>query len=349
MDQQVHALAQLVHGIGHGPAVERCLVVGQVGDRPSLGLHPETEGDAAVRDGTGHHLGRADGEVLRADVHGDDLAVELIHVDREDRRLDGRPQGVAQRPLHLGRPVQREARSGVVQRAEEWDAEDVVEVQMGEQCRGLQGRAHGAGLLVQDVTQGAQAGAQIEDERVVSVDIDDETRGVPAEAPVAVPRARTRSPHAVERDVHWRDVTSAPPAPPPGPPRTARPQPNRRPQHNRRTGADRRTIGRSPRPPVPPPPARSARRRQGQPQAPASVGPAHVTAAERVEQPAPSPAGPIRRRCPAVGPWGRFARGRGSTGPSGTAPGAEPTERDSGHSRGRGACTPWRRGRTSPG
>ena len=53
-------------------------------------------------------------------------------------------------------------------------------------------------------------GAQVDDERLVALDVDDEARGVPPVAPVAIPRARARPPHAVERDVHPRDVT--PPA-----------------------------------------------------------------------------------------------------------------------------------------
>ena len=155
---------------GDGPPVERRLVVGQVGDRPALGLNPEAQGDAAVGDGPRHHLGRADGEVLVADVDGDDLAVELVHVDGEDRRLDGGVQRVLQASLALGRPVEREPRPGIVQRAEEGDAQNVVEVQMGEQRRGLQRCPHGAGLLVQHVAQSAQTGAEIEDQRLVALD-----------------------------------------------------------------------------------------------------------------------------------------------------------------------------------
>ena len=42
---------------------------------------------------------------------------------------------------------------------------------------------------------------------LVALDVDDEARGVPPVAPVAIPRARARPPHAVERDVHPRDDT----------------------------------------------------------------------------------------------------------------------------------------------
>ena len=42
------------------------------------------------------------------------------------------------RALGLGRAVDGEPRPGVVQRAEEGDAQDVVEVEVGEQRRGLQ-------------------------------------------------------------------------------------------------------------------------------------------------------------------------------------------------------------------
>src|SRR6202042_2484081 len=43
--------------------------------------------------------------------------------------------------------------------------------------------------------------------RLVALDVDDEARGVPPVAPVAIPRARARPPHPVERDVHPLDVT----------------------------------------------------------------------------------------------------------------------------------------------
>ncbi len=56
--------AELEHRLGDGPAVQRRLVIGHVGDRTPLRLNPEAQGDPAVRDGPGHDLGRADGEVL---------------------------------------------------------------------------------------------------------------------------------------------------------------------------------------------------------------------------------------------------------------------------------------------
>ena len=147
VDQQVHALAQLEHGLGDGPAVERRLVVGHVGDGPALGLDPEAERHAGVRDGPGHDLGRADGEVLGPDVDGDQLAAELLHVDREHRRLHGRVQRVLQAALGLGRPVHGQAGAGVVQRAEERDAQDVVEVEMGQQRGGVHRRPERPHLL----------------------------------------------------------------------------------------------------------------------------------------------------------------------------------------------------------
>ena len=69
------------------------------------------------------------------------------------------------------------------------------------------GRAEGPHLPVQDVAAGTQPGAQVDDERLVPLDVDHQARGVAPVAPVAIPRARARPPHAVERDVHPRDVT----------------------------------------------------------------------------------------------------------------------------------------------
>ncbi len=111
------------------------------------------------------------------------------------------------RALGLRRPVHGEAGAGVVQRAEERDAQDVVEVEVGEQRRGVHRRPERPHLPVQDVAQRAQPGAEVDDERLVPLDVDDEARGVPPVAPVAIPRARARPPHAVERDVHPLDDT----------------------------------------------------------------------------------------------------------------------------------------------
>ena len=74
-------------------------------------------------------------------------------------------------------------------------------------CIGVPERPH---LPLQDVAERAQPGAEVDDERLVALDVDDEARGVAPVAPVAIPRARARPPHAVERDVHPLDVTPRP-------------------------------------------------------------------------------------------------------------------------------------------
>ena len=96
------------------------------------------ERDAGVRDRPGHDLGRSDGEVLVPGVDGDQLAPELLHVDGEHGRLHGRVQGVLEGALGLRRAVHGEAGARVVQRAEERDAENVVEVEVGQQRGGVQ-------------------------------------------------------------------------------------------------------------------------------------------------------------------------------------------------------------------
>jgi hypothetical protein len=54
----------------------------------------------------------------------------------------------------------------------------------------MQRRAERPYLLLQGVTERAQTRAQVDDERLVPVDVDDEARGVPPIPPVAIPRAR---------------------------------------------------------------------------------------------------------------------------------------------------------------
>ncbi len=141
VEQQVHIVAKLEDGVGDGAAVEWRLMVGQVRDGPALGFDAVAQGDAAVRDRTGHHLGRPDGEVLVPGVDHDHLAPELIHVDREYRRLHRRVEGVLEGPLRLSRTMDREPGPGVLQGAEERQTENVVEVEVGQEGGRLQGRA----------------------------------------------------------------------------------------------------------------------------------------------------------------------------------------------------------------
>ena len=57
------------------------------------------------------------------------------------------------------------------------------------------GRPEGPHLLLQDVAQGPQPRAQVDDEWLVALDVDHEqTRGVAPVSPVAIPRARDRTP-----------------------------------------------------------------------------------------------------------------------------------------------------------
>ena len=59
-------------------------------------------------------------------------------------------------PLGWAGPYTVRRAPGVVQRAEEGDAQDVVEVEVGQERRGLHRGAERAHLLVQDVAQRAQ-------------------------------------------------------------------------------------------------------------------------------------------------------------------------------------------------
>jgi hypothetical protein len=62
-----------------------------------------------------------------------DLSSELHHLHREERRPDRPLERCAKELSLLSRPVQSEVRSRFVQRSEEREPQDVVEVEMGEQ------------------------------------------------------------------------------------------------------------------------------------------------------------------------------------------------------------------------
>ena len=60
VDDQVRAVAEFEHVLGHRPPVERCLVVGHVGERAAVGLDPEAERVADVGHRSRGHLDRSD-------------------------------------------------------------------------------------------------------------------------------------------------------------------------------------------------------------------------------------------------------------------------------------------------
>ena len=82
-------------------------------------------------------------------------------------------------PLGWAGPCTVRRAPGSCSGREEGQAQNVVEVQVGQQRRGVQRRPEGPHLLVQHITQRAQPGAQVDDERLVALDVDDQAGRVP--------------------------------------------------------------------------------------------------------------------------------------------------------------------------
>ena len=71
----------------------------------------------------------------------------------------------------------------------------------------MQGRPERPHILLQDVTESAQTCPEVDDEWLIPVDVDDQAGSVAPVPSVAIPRARTRPPDAIKRDVHRTDPT----------------------------------------------------------------------------------------------------------------------------------------------
>ena len=112
---------------------ERRLVVGDVGERGVAVVDPVAEGRPAVGDRGGADPRRADLPLgLRAAAEGD-VAGQLAHLDRRERRRDVAGDAVAQRGLGRGRAPDHDLGLRPEGGGEEDQALDVVEVEVGEE------------------------------------------------------------------------------------------------------------------------------------------------------------------------------------------------------------------------
>jgi len=147
---------------------------------------PRCDNQACSRvwDGAGPHLGRTDSEVLVVGVHEANFAAKLGHLDREKRRLHGAQERLFQAAFALAGTVDVQHSAGIVERSEEGQAHDVIEVEVGEQSGRLQGATVGPQSGLEHVTESSEAGAEIEDQRLVALDGDQKTGGVAAIAAV---------------------------------------------------------------------------------------------------------------------------------------------------------------------
>ncbi len=154
------------------------------------------------------HLGAVDREVVAVGVDEGDVAAELRGRDREVRRPHDAGEHVDERALLLTRTVDVDHRVGPEHRREERQALDVVPVEVREQHRG----AVRAGepvreqlaleALGDDVAVLADAGAEVEDQRLVALGLQRDARGVPAVALVPGAVTGRRPAHAIEREMN---------------------------------------------------------------------------------------------------------------------------------------------------
>ena len=204
VDDEVGAVAQLEHRVADlVAAVVGHLVVGQVGDDRPAHLDPVAVVGAHVGHGPHPHLGAVDLDVAVGDVVEADLAVQLLDRHREERRPHELVERLGQRARLLGRAVDVELRPRRQDRGEERQALHVVPVHVGDQGRAPE-RAVGGQVLAEL----AQAGAQVEDDRVVAGRVELDAGRVAAVATVLVAGTRGRAPYTEEGDVQQRFPSS---------------------------------------------------------------------------------------------------------------------------------------------
>lgn len=206
VDQDVGTVAELEDSLGDPLSVEGGLVVRQVDQDLPLGLDPKSEGVPPMGHRPRHDLDRSDREVLVIGVDEADLTPEVGHVDREERWLYGRGQGLLEGAPFLARTVDGEDRAGVVEGGEEGQPQDVVEVEMAEESRRCQRPALGPESRHQRVAEGADPGAEVQDERLLVGPGHQRARGVATDPAVAVPGTRAGAADPVEGDLHTLTV-----------------------------------------------------------------------------------------------------------------------------------------------
>ncbi len=173
VDEQVRVAAQVEDGRGDGRPVERRLVVGQVGHGHAVGLDPEPEGVADVRDRPDRDGDGAQRElVVGAEVVVTQLAPEVGHVHGEERWLHHPRHRLLEGVRGLGRAVDLEQGTGIAHRREERGPQDVVVVEVGEQGVAPQRPAGGDQRCIEVMAQRPQAGPHVEDQGRLAVHLD---------------------------------------------------------------------------------------------------------------------------------------------------------------------------------
>jgi hypothetical protein len=143
------------------------------------------------------HLGVADDQVLVGHVVEGDAAAQLVELHREVRRAHEVAEHLSERLVALGRAVDVELRTGPVGGGEERQPLDVVPVDVGDQCVAPEATVEGLGLA-----ESAQAGTEVEHDRVLARHPQRHAGRVAAVALRVFGGAGTRPAHSVEFDVH---------------------------------------------------------------------------------------------------------------------------------------------------
>ncbi len=172
------------------------LVVGDVGERGVAVVDPVAERRPAMGDRGGADPRRADLPLaLRAVAEGD-VAGQLAHLDRRERRRDVAGDAIAQRGLGRGRAPDHDLGLGAEGGGEEDQALDVVEVEVGEQD------VQAGRLVGERQAEAADAGAGVERQHRAVGEGDADAGGVAAVADRLRPRGGDRAARAPELDLH---------------------------------------------------------------------------------------------------------------------------------------------------
>ena len=172
------------------------LVVGDVGERGAGVLDAVAERRPAVGDRGGADPRRADLPLgLRAVAEGD-VAGQLAHLDRRERRGDVAGDAVAQRGLRRGRAPDHDLGLRAEGGGEEDQALDVVEVQVGEQD------VQAGRLVAEGEPEAADPGARVERQQRAVGERDLHAGGVAAVADRLRAGGGHRAAGSPELDVH---------------------------------------------------------------------------------------------------------------------------------------------------
>src|SRR5205814_8833895 len=126
-----------------------------------------------------------------------DATAQLAEVDREIRRSHELAEHLVQRPLGLGRTEHVECGAGAIGGREEGQALHMVPVEVRDERRAVERAVSGLGH-----PESTQARAEIEDDRVLALDFERDTRSVATVTLVLLARTGARTPDSVEGRLH---------------------------------------------------------------------------------------------------------------------------------------------------